>query len=84
MLPMITLGVTVGSILYQVLPDLIILICLVSILVFLVTLNTCKLRKMCGEGEQKNKVTLTEEGVKKDHDLLTKIVRKESTNLQWP
>lgn len=49
MLPMITLGVTVGAVFYQILPDLVILIFLVGILLFLVTLNTCKLKSMCGE-----------------------------------
>jgi hypothetical protein len=49
MLPMITLGVTTGAIFYRTMPDLAILLLLILLLIALVVMNSCKLRKMCGE-----------------------------------
>ena len=51
MLPMITLGVTTGAMFYRVMPDLAILILLIVLLIGLVIMNSCKLRKMWREEE---------------------------------
>jgi uncharacterized membrane protein YfcA len=56
MLPLIICGVALGTTLYIVLPTICILVVLIILLIGLVVLNACKIRKMCKAGPANDKV----------------------------